>query len=131
MLMHVFCEITGLGLVKAGFACQLFNNQVGCIDTHNVKLYDIPLSAIRYDKTCKPDTLTAKRANYIALCKGLGGSKLLWAAWCDYVARKRPYNWSNGSEVSIFYYECLTNEFKYSVPDLFDKSFEPAYNGQS
>jgi len=40
-LMNIFLRIDGLGMVKAGFVCQLSAGLVGCIDLHNIRLYGI------------------------------------------------------------------------------------------
>ena len=126
-LLAVFHRVPGLGLVKAGFAAQLFANQIGCIDRHNVTLYGIPLSALRCDKVLTQRTQVTKRKRYIALCDGLGGSAVLWSQWCDYLARMRPVNWGSGREVSQFHYECLSGEYTHSVPELFDADYTRDY----
>ena len=40
-LMNIFLRVDGLGMVKAGFVCQLSAGLVGCIDLHNIRLYGI------------------------------------------------------------------------------------------
>jgi hypothetical protein len=106
-LLALFLQVPGLGLVKAGFACQLFAGSVGCIDVHNIKLYDIPLAAIQYGYPKTAAVQTRKQQAYIDLCKGLGGSALLWSAWCDYLAAQRPGRWPAGRAVSEFHVHCL------------------------
>lgn len=118
-LLATFLAVPGLGLVKAGFACQLFNNQVGCIDTHNIKLYGIPLSAVKYNYSLKPETLIAKQQTYVDLCHGLGGSAALWSRWCDYVATVRPHNWDSGYAVSQFHADVITARETGAIVDLF------------
>ncbi len=118
-LLLIFLRVPGLGVVKAGFLAQIFDNQVGCIDMHNVTLYGVPASALRYDKELKPKTKRAKRAQYVALCNGLGGSAVLWSSWCDYVAKLRPANWSDGAEVSRYHVDVITGRELGGMSDLF------------
>jgi len=118
-LLAVFLRVPGFGIVKAGFLAQIFANQTGCIDVHNVTLYGVPMSALRYTKKCKAKTLREKRAQYIDLCAGLGGSAELWSRWCDYVAAMRPNNWANGSEVSRFHVDVITGLETGAIIDLF------------
>jgi len=127
-LMTVFLRVPGLGLVKAGFLCQIFSGLVGCIDTHNIKLYDIPLSTLRYNYKSKPETQKKKIAKYVSLCNGLGGAVLLWSTWCDFVAALRPYNWANGAEVSKFHFDVISGLETGAIVDLFsDIEFEPTF----
>lgn len=118
-LMAVFLRVPGLGLVKAGFLCQIFSGLVGCIDSHNIKLYDIPLSVLRLTKKEKPETQARKIQKYVALCDGLGGAVLLWSAWCDFVANLRPKNWANGGEVSRFHFDVISGIETGEIVDLF------------
>lgn len=106
-LLAVFLDVPGLGIVKAGFLCQLYANRIGCIDSHNIKLYDVPLSSLRYNAKLKADTLAEKRQRYVDLCHGLGGSAFLWSTWCDHVAQLRPERWTSGRKVSRFHITCL------------------------
>lgn len=127
-LLRVFLRVPGFGLVKAGFLAQIFNNAVGCIDVHNIRLYNVPLSAVRYGYTAKPKTKEAKRNTYVALCDGLGGSAALWSRWCDYVAALRPNNWADGGEVSRFHFDVISGKETGQIVDLFsDVEFNPKY----
>jgi len=126
-LLQDFLRVPGLGLVKAGFACQLFAGTVGCIDTHNIKLYDIPLSTIRYGYPKTVAVQQRKQQQYIDLCSGIGGSLLLWSAWCEYLAAQRPANWADGFAVSALHVDCLQG--KYMPAALYTGAdFEPAYS---
>lgn len=120
-LLKIFLRVPGLGLVKSGFVCQLFNNQVGCLDVHNIKMYDIAANVIKYNKKLKrSESRQAARRRYIEACHTLGGSAKLWAKWCAYKASLRPVNWDKaGESVSHLHIECLTGEYTHSVPDLF------------
>lgn len=129
-LLEVFLRVPGFALVKAGFLCQIFAGKVGCIDTHNIKLYDIKLSDLRYagKTTMALETLKVKRERYVALCAGLGGAHALWSRWCDYVAKLRPNNWENGAAVSRFHYDVVSGIETGAIVDLFsDVNDEPDF----
>lgn len=128
ILMDLFLQIPGMALVKAGFLCQIFAGSVGCIDTHNIKLYDIPVSALRYRYENSAECNAAKVRRYVELCSGLGGAHALWSRWCDYVAGLRPFNWTDGAEVSQFHVDVITGKESGAIVDLFsDTEFEPTY----
>ena len=127
-LMAVFLAVPGFGLVKAGFMCSLFAGSVGCIDSHNVKLYGIKLSALRYTAKAKQQTRDAKIDQYIQLCAGLGGAVNLWTRWCDYVAKLRPNNWASGAVVSSFHVDILAGIETGQRVDLFsDLDYDPEF----
>ena len=127
-LMELFLTIPGMALVKAGFLCQIFAGSVGCIDTHNIKLYNIPVSALRYRYESTHKLNKAKVARYVELCSGLGGAVALWSRWCDYVAKIRPYNWDNGAHVSQFHVDVITGAEDGTITDLFsDVEYEPKF----
>ena len=126
-LLDVFLQVPGFALVKAGFMCQIFAGSVGCIDTHNVALYGIKRGDTRYEPA-KPDTLKRKRERYVAMCDGLGGAHALWSRWCDHVARLRPFNWTDGREVSQFHVEVITGREDGTITDLFTGTeYEPTF----
>lgn len=126
-LLEVFLRIPGMALVKAGFLCQLFAGNVGCIDVHNVKLYGVSRADTRYEPA-KPETLSRKRENYVALCQGLGGAHVLWSAWCDHVAKLRPNNWGTGANVSAFHFDVISGITDGTGNDLFDGiDYEPTF----
>lgn len=127
-LLKVLLQVPGFGVVKAGFAAQLFSNLVGCIDVHNITLYGVPMSALRYNRKLKPPTLRRKRADYIGLCNSLGGSAFLWSQWCDHVARIRPNNWENGRAVSLYHFEVISGLETGGIIDLFSGiEYEPKF----
>lgn len=128
-LLEVFLRVPGFALVKAGFLCQIFAGKVGCIDTHNIRRYDIKLQDLRYSGNEKSETRKLKRERYVELCAGLGGSHALWSRWCDYVAELRPNNWTNGAEVSRFHFDVVTGTESGAIVDLFsDVTDEPDFS---
>jgi len=110
-LMQVFLRIEGLGLVKAGFLCQLTCGFVGCMDVHNIKAYGIDPKILSYNKKLK--TIKGQAANkkkveaYINLCHDYGTEKL-WNAWCESLALKSK-RWVDGFHVSEVHYTYLIN----------------------
>ncbi len=128
-LLDAFLRVPGFALVKAGFLCQIFAGTVGCIDLHNIKLYGVSASAVRYrTDCCKSGTLANRRARYVALCESLGGAPALWSRWCDYVAKIRPANWADGADVSKFHVDVITGIETGATVDLFTGiDYEPTF----
>lgn len=101
-LMKVFLRIDGLGLPKAGFLCQLTMGLVGCMDVHNIKMYEINPKTLVLNKNVK--TIKGLQANkqkiksYIKLCHTYG-TENLWDDWCNNLATKSK-SWRDGNHVS-------------------------------
>lgn len=105
-LMNIFLRVEGLGMVKAGFVCQLSAGLVGCIDLHNIRLYGIDEKVLKLPKSLKTKKLRDNRINkYISICHNIG-TENLWDTWCDYLSTKSP-KWSDGFEVSKVHYDYL------------------------
>ena len=105
-LMNIFLRVEGLGMVKAGFVCQLSAGLVGCIDLHNIRLYGIDEKVLKLPKSLKTKKLRDDRINkYISICHNIG-TENLWDTWCDYLSTKSP-KWSDGFEVSKVHYDYL------------------------
>lgn len=128
-LMEVFMRVPGLGLVKAGFACQLFAGQVGCLDIHNLRMYGLDANRLNISKKLQPKTMAKHVKYYCELCMELGGSVALWSRWCEYKASvAAPGNWPDGAEsVSILHVEACSGEWWDTMPQfmLFDE--EPRF----
>jgi|TARA_R110002074_G_scaffold300011_1_gene471536 hypothetical protein len=101
-LMKVFLRVDGLGLPKAGFMCQLTMGLVGCMDVHNIKMYELDPKTFTLAKN--PKTIKGLTANrnkiegYISLCHRHGTEKL-WDEWCNNLATK-SIKWRDGNHVS-------------------------------
>ena len=105
-LMNVFLQIDGLGLAKAGFVCQLTAGLVGCIDIHNIRIYNIPQKDLAFSKTIKSKTLKNKKiSNYISVCHTIG-TESLWDTWCCSLATKTK-RFEDGFHVSKVHYDFL------------------------
>jgi len=88
-------QVPGLGLVKAGFLAQLAFGRIGCLDTHNMKRFDLDRNAFRTGGLAA-STLIARTRLYVETCRLCGGSEKLWDSWCRYVAALRPSNFAQG-----------------------------------
>lgn len=105
-LMNIFLRIDGLGMVKAGFVCQLSAGLVGCIDLHNIRLYGIDEKILKLPKSLKSQDIKDEKINkYISICHNIG-TENLWDTWCNSLATKSSV-WSNGFEVSKVHYDYL------------------------
>ncbi len=82
-------QTPGLGIVKAAFVAQLLGYDVGCIDRHNVALYNVKSSTITVPSSLKPATRERKIEAYVELCREIGGSEFLWDQWCAHVANSK------------------------------------------
>jgi len=105
-LMNVFLQIDGLGMAKAGFACQLTAGLVGCIDIHNLRMYNIPIKDLKLSKSLKSKDIKNRRVmNYISICHDIGTEKL-WNTWCNTLATKSK-RFEDGFHVSQVHYSYL------------------------
>ena len=111
-LMDIFLQVDGLGLPKAGFMCQLMAGLVGCMDSHNIKMYGIDpksLSIAKKPKTQKGiDANKQKTRAYIDLCHAYG-TEALWNSWCELLSTKSK-RWVDGNHVSEVHYTYLTGK---------------------
>jgi len=111
-LMDIFLRVTGLGIPKAGFMCQLMAGLVGCMDVHNIRMYSLNASSLSLSKNPKTskgiEANARKIATYIDLCHDIGTEKL-WNVWCDYLATKSK-QWRDGTHVSHVHYTYLTGK---------------------
>jgi len=107
-LMNVFLQIDGLGLAKAGFVCQLTAGLVGCIDVHNIRMYNIPKKDLSFSKSIKSKALKNKKiSSYVSVCHDIG-TENLWDTWCSFLATKSK-KFEDGFHVSKVHYDFLQN----------------------
>ena len=110
-LMEVFLRVTGLGIPKAGFVCQLMAGLVGCMDVHNIRMYGLDIKSLSLAKNPKTskgiDANNRKVVAYIDMCHDIGTEKM-WNDWCNFLATKSK-KWRDGSHVSAVHYSYLTN----------------------
>lgn len=109
-LMKIYLRIDGLGIPKAGFLCQLTLGLVGCMDSHNIKMYKLNPNALTIVKNPKGfkalETNRIKIVNYINLCHTIG-TETLWDKWCDNLATKSS-KWLDGNHVSKVHFDYLS-----------------------
>ncbi len=111
-LMRIFLRVDGLGLPKAGFCCQLIAGMVGCMDIHNIRLYDLDPKTFKLNPN--PKTQRARLINdekiqtYITLCHDYGCENL-WNSWCENLATKSN-RWQDANHVSEVHYTYLIGE---------------------
>ena len=107
-LIGYFADLYGFGPVKAGFVVQLIFGLGGCLDTHNIKRFNIP--ARTFDNYGQLKTAAGRRrkiARYTALVYDLGGPEPLWDGWCHYVADGQPSLYRSADHVSAIHVEAL------------------------
>lgn len=106
-----FLGTPGLGLVKAGFLTQISGGDVGCIDVHNLKLYNIKPSLVKCGPNLSLTTKMKKVESYFNLCQELGGAEKLWDSWCTHVAARGGHNRSldTAEKVSRYHVESIRN----------------------
>lgn len=79
------CETPGLGIVKAGFICQLAGLDVACLDSRNVTREGRRPREFRTDGK-SPQTRAFKRKVERYVGETGGRAREYWDAWCNYVA---------------------------------------------
>ena len=128
-LLLTFLKVPGLGLVKAGFAAQLFAGRVGCLDVHNIRMYNVDERVLRVNKNAQPKTLRKRATAYAEACIKLGGPVALWAHWCEYKAKVSPAgNWPEGGEsVSMLHVEALHGSWWHTLPAFMEYEEKPRY----
>tara|TARA_R100001126_G_scaffold98989_1_gene73928 strand:+ start:2376 stop:2960 length:585 start_codon:yes stop_codon:yes gene_type:complete len=100
-------SIPGIGIVKAGFVLQLCIGKVGCLDTHNLRMFGFSDSAFKFSKTTTRNTALAKARLYIETCEKLGGSEFLWDNWCEFIAAKYPKHFTSADQVSQMHVDLI------------------------
>jgi len=111
-LMKIFLRVDGLGMAKAGFMCQLTAGLVGCMDSHNLKMYNLDAKDFvlaKNPKTIKSlDANVKKIRNYIQICNEYG-TENLWNSWCSFLATKST-KWRDANHVSEVHYSYLIGD---------------------
>lgn len=107
--MLTMLQVPCLGLVKAGFVCQMFGFDVSCLDTHNLKALGLDDKDVKLDYKLSLDKRINKVQNYIKLTRESGGAEYWWDTWCDFVAAKGGLNkgLDSGDIVSAYHVKCV------------------------
>jgi len=109
-LLDLWSTVPGFGMVKAGFMCQLMFNRIGCIDSHNARMYDVAASQLRLDPNLTLRTREIKLRGYIDLCERIGGSEYLWRQWCVNLADRNPDKYDDQYDVSARHIDYLRGD---------------------
>lgn len=111
-LMKIFLRVDGLGMAKAGFMCQLTAGLVGCMDSHNLKMYNLDAKDFvlaKNPKTIKSLEANVKKIrNYVQICNEYG-TENLWNSWCSFLATKST-KWRDANHVSEVHYSYLIGD---------------------
>lgn len=107
--MLTMLNVPCLGLVKAGFVCQMFGFDVSCLDTHNLKALGLDVKDVKLDAKLSLDKRINKVQSYIKLTRESGGAEYWWNKWCDFVAAKGGLNkgLDSGDIVSAYHVKCV------------------------
>lgn len=106
--MFRLLAVPGLGLPKAAFLLQCVGYETACIDSHNLKRYNLNPNVTKVGRV-KPDTVIKKVDNYLTLCDNIGSSESHWNDWCKYVAGNRVNKLlPTADEVSAYHYKAIT-----------------------
>lgn len=102
-LVSFFAGLPGIGLIKGGFLAQLAFGVGGCLDRHNFARFGFPPSAFKASSFKGAKTEGTRRRQvreYLEACRASGGCALLWAEWCEYVAKREPKLYGGAEHVS-------------------------------
>lgn len=107
-LILLFSQIPMISVVKAGFITQMLIGKVGCLDSHNLKKYDIDPKRFHITPKLGIETKTRKINDYVHTCNEVGGCRSLWNKWCNHVGKLYKKQFPNGGfEVSKLHSDCL------------------------
>lgn len=94
-----YLKVPGLGLAKAGFTLQCLGHDIACLDTHNIKRFNLNTTIIK------------KKDGYMQVCK-MQTTEQWWDSWCEYLVNTahNKGKFKDAYEVSQFHLECIVNE---------------------
>jgi len=107
--MVALMDIPNIGPAKSGFILQMCIGEVGCIDCHNQKMFDIDRKDITLQKPAKLATKLKVAQNYIKLCENLGGTEYLWDNWCEFIANRHPTKFDDAYHVSQVHVDAIVS----------------------
>ena len=107
-MIEYLASMHGLGPVKAGFVTQLIYGVGGCLDTHNLVRFKLPLRSFsNFSQRKTPKARRRMITRYVTCCKRLGGAQRLWDSWCSYVAENQPRTYPSAEYVSRLHAEAF------------------------
>jgi hypothetical protein len=101
-------RIPGLGIVKAGFVCQLMGFDVACLDSRNNTRDGRNQRAYRSDGEARKSTPAFRRKIDCYLGETQGRAREYWDGWCTYVA---PFHKLEPDEVSALHLAIVPDNF--------------------
>lgn len=111
-------DIPNIGIVKAGFILQLCIGEVGCIDCHNARLFDINLQQFKFGKSARLNLKLRKAKEYVEAINLVGSLRprksgttpeYLWDNWCVFIADKYPSKFASASDVSRLHVDAIVS----------------------
>ena len=100
-------KVPGMGIVKAGFVCQMTCGKAGCLDMHNITRYGLDAKVFtvpkRVDIAAQMQAIDDTINHYLSLCDLCGGTEYLWNEWCRILADKVG-TFHNADDVSRRHY---------------------------
>ena len=106
-VMDTLLEVPGLNTIKAGFVAQMYGLNVGCLDTHNEKLYDTDAASFYITQGLSARLRIARIESYVDFCNRIGPAEAWWGRWCEFMAAKYPQHYDLAEEVSDQHLRCL------------------------
>lgn len=82
----VLCRVPGMGIVKAGFVCQMLGYDVACLDVRNIIRDGREPRAFRSDGEARKSLPSFARKIFRYLAEVEGKAEHYWDAWCRDVA---------------------------------------------
>ena len=121
-IIRLFVHVPNLGMVKAAFFAQCLSFNTACLDSHNLKRFNVSEGAVKLNLKAKEPTIRRKIAEYVQLCHDLRkdtvapdhmtSAEFWWDSWCHFVAGNRANRaLDTGDVVSRFHVECITYGF--------------------
>ncbi|MEE9598171.1 MAG: hypothetical protein V3V96_15475 [Acidiferrobacterales bacterium] len=90
-IIDYVARLPGFGLVKAGFAAQLLYDCGGCLDSHNLRRFNLSVwSFSHYSRLRSVAGRKRKVEHYVDTVYQCGGPGSLWDSWCEYVSARQP-----------------------------------------
>lgn len=99
----LFNKIPNIGMVKAGFICQMLGFNTACLDSHNLKACGFPIKDTSLPKSLSAGFKAARVKRYVEFTQEKG-SEYWWDSWCNHVAGNRANkDLDTGEKVSRFH----------------------------
>lgn len=94
------CRVPGLGIVKAGFVCQLMGFDVGCLDGRNVERLGLDPEAYASQGAAHKARASFRRKIDAYVAETGGRAEVLWDDWCNDAAKTYA---TSGEDISAWH----------------------------